>query len=103
MSEFTPSLDEVRAIYALGTPAHHVSIAGSYAEFDRAIAKVRADAKVEALREAVSDFESSVGIGEFREQTMRDNTAWTHVDEAWELQGPYMDWLRNRADNLEAS
>lgn len=44
MSDFTPSLDEVRAIYTSGTPAHHVSIAGAYAEFDRAIAKVRADA-----------------------------------------------------------
>ena len=47
--QFTPTLDEARAIYALGTPAHHVSIGGAYAEFDRAIAKIRADAKVEAL------------------------------------------------------
>ena len=57
--QFTPTLDEARAIYALGTPAHHVSIGGSYAEFDRAIAKVRTDAKVEALREAAFELKTN--------------------------------------------
>lgn len=54
------------------------------------------------LREAVSDFESNVGVGEFDEQTRRKNSHWAHIEEAWEHQGPYMDWLRNRADEKEA-
>lgn len=59
-------------------------------------------AKAEALREAVSEFESSVGVGEFAEQSQRGPLPWGHIVEAWEHQGPYMDWLRNRADKLEA-
>lgn len=56
-----------------------------------------------ALREAVSDFECHVGVGEFAEQTVRNGRPWAHTDEAWEHQGPYMNWLNNRADELEQS
>lgn len=58
-------------------------------------------AKAEALREAVSDFESNVGVGEFDEQTRRDGKHHTHAAEAWDHQSAYMDWLRNRADQIE--
>lgn len=92
MSDFTPTLDEVRAIYALGTPAHHVSIGGSYAEFDRAIAKIRADAKVEALREAVADLTEVVdGI----------QSSGSPNPLAWQTGALAMrDRLKARADNL---
>ncbi|OIH81931.1 hypothetical protein BLJ79_21460 [Arthrobacter sp. UCD-GKA] len=67
------------------------------------LAPVIREAKVEALREAVSDFESFIGVGEFAELSKRGPLPWGHIEEAWESQGPYMDWLRNRADSLDAS
>lgn len=68
------------------------------AEFDRFIAKAKAD----ALREAVEEFEGHVGAGEFEEQTCRNGTHWTHAVESWDHQGPFMYWLLNRADQIEA-
>lgn len=59
-----------------------------------------ADAKAEALEEAAGDFESHVGVGEFAEKSTRDGRYWAHINEAWEHQGPYMDWLRSRAAEL---
>lgn len=96
MGDFTPTLDEVRAIYALGTPAHHVSIGGSYAEFDRAIAQIRADAKVEALREAADAFD--YGAWDFTRDGMDDDELGANAD----CVGVPVNWLRTRADNLEA-
>lgn len=89
------SADDLRANFEWGGQIHL-----DPAIFDRAIAKVKAD----ALREAVIDFEDNVGIGEFAEQSHRSSRGgWAHIDEAWESQGPYMDWLRNRADKLDPS
>lgn len=90
MSDFTPALDEVRAIYALGTPAHHVSIGGSYAEFDRAIAKVRAEAKAEAVREAADALEG----GAYKAFTVIEEN---RMEERHYIVGV----LRNRADKLD--
>lgn len=64
------------------------------------LAPVIAEAQAEALREAVIDFEAHVGVGEFAEQSQRGPLRWGHIEEAWEHQGPYMDWLRTRADKL---
>lgn len=64
-------------------------------------AKDVAEVKAEALREAVTDFESNVGVAEFDEQTRRDGCHHTHAYEAWDHQSAYMDWLRNRADQIE--
>lgn len=63
-----------------------------------------AQVKAAALREAVAEFESNVGLEEFREQTKRPDAprGWATAEEAWEHQGPFMDWLRNRADQIEA-
>jgi hypothetical protein len=65
---------------------------------DRAalVAMVR-EAGAKALEEAASDFEDNMGVGEFDEWARRDGRRWTHIDDAWEYQGPYMDWLRARA------
>lgn len=57
--------------------------------------------KAEALREAADDFEYHVGVGEFEEQTIRDGIRWSDTAEAWEHQGPFMAWIRNRADEIE--
>lgn len=65
------------------------------------LGKTEAKVKAEALREAVEDFESRVGVGDFEEQTIRDGIPWSHTAEAWEHQGPFMAWIRNRADELE--
>lgn len=91
MSEHTPSLDEARAIYTSGTPAHHVTIGGAYAEFDRMIAKVRAEAKAEALREAADAMGDSELINHWEDS---DVTCDATASEATQ------DWLRARADKL---
>lgn len=59
------------------------------------------EAKAEALEEAATDFEDNIGVGEFDELARRDGRRWTHIDEAWEYQGPYMDWLRARAAAID--
>lgn len=97
--QFTPTLDEVRAIYALGTPAHHVSIGGSYAEIDRVIAKVRAEAKAEALREAADATQSWIEsplmcLSKCSDQECRDCIRIDALNE-------YATWLRARADKLD--
>jgi hypothetical protein len=56
-----------------------------------------AEAKAGALEEAAQDFEDNIGVGEFNELAQRDGRRWTHIEDAWEYQGPYMDWLRARA------
>lgn len=94
----TPNAKTVRSVFVR---AHPFSASTSHedrrAEFDRFIAKVKAD----ALREAVEEFESHVGAGEFEEQTCRNGTHWTHAVESWDHQGPFMYWLLNRADRIE--
>lgn len=58
MSDQTPSLDDVRTDYAQLTARHRGSFFGNRDEFDRAIAKIRVDAKVEALTEAAKYFDN---------------------------------------------
>lgn len=98
---YTPTTTNVRKAYVRDKLPY--AAGGSVAEFNRFLEAVRAEAKAEALREAVSDFQHSVGVGEFDEQTRRDGNRHAHIDEAWEYQSPYMDWLLNRADNLATS
>lgn len=61
------------------------------------------EAKALALEEAAQDFEDNIGVGEFDELARRDGARWTHIDDAWEYQGPYMDWLRASAVILRAA
>ena len=83
MSEYTPSLERLRDTYAdLGISGNKVS--QFEAEFDRAIAKVRAEAKVEALREAADDMRRNWPLHPLKPSHSK------HVE----------DWLRARADNL---
>lgn len=56
------------------------------------------EARVAALREAVEYFESEVGVEQFAELSTEDGKPWAHIAESWEHQGPYMSWLRARAD-----
>lgn len=95
---YTPDEEELANCYA------HVledrageEYATAKSDAERGIAKIKAD----ALREAVEEFESHVGAGEFEEQTCRNGTHWTHAVESWEHQGPFMHWLLNRADQIE--
>lgn len=53
--------------------------------------------RAQALKDAATDFEDNMGVTEFDEHARRDGKRWAHIDEAWEHQGPYMDWLRARA------
>lgn len=98
-SDYRPSMGGMRKAYHRWAIVNENVVAPSEldAEFDRFINKVRAD----ALREAVEEFESHVGAGEFEEQTCRNNTHWTHAVESWDHQGPFMYWLLNRADRIE--
>jgi hypothetical protein len=50
-----------------------------------------------ALEDAATEFEDNMGVGEFEEWARRDGRRWNHIEESWEHQGPYMDWLRARA------
>lgn len=52
MSDYTPSLDEIRDCYKYSSAEAHESPGDAHFAFDRAIAKVRAEAKADALREA---------------------------------------------------
>ena len=99
---------ELLAILANGTVRGSIEDAGPaahrfVAELRGLTEAIRTEAKAEALREAVSDFESHIGVGEFAELSQRGSMPWGHLQDAWEHQGPYMDWLRTRADNLEKS
>lgn len=62
-------------------------------------------AQVQALREAADGFEAEVGLGEFFAQINHPSRLYgeRYATEAWEHQGPYMNWLRNRADRIEAA
>lgn len=104
MSEpYTPTPDIARNLYAVGRDEADGMIEPlrSFDEFDRLIQQVKA----EALREAVIEFEGNVGIEEFDEQSARPGrgglTHWAFIDQAWNNQGAFMDWLRNRADRIE--
>ncbi|MGP5689756.1 hypothetical protein [Glutamicibacter ardleyensis] len=60
MHGFIPATDEVRALYVAGTPAHRVSVHSGYAEFDRWLETVRAEAKAEALTEMAKELENQL-------------------------------------------
>lgn len=70
------------------------------AEFDAVMAAHDAQVRVEALRDAVQRFEDEVGKGDLRRESERDGSRWMDAEEAWEHQGPFMDWLRNEADRI---
>lgn len=95
MGAFTPSLDEVRAIYASGTPAHHVSIAGSYAEFDRVIEEVRAEARAQAFQ-AVRDAAELEPEERDGPDMISPATLYITVDKLNGLETSHdgMDWIR---------
>ncbi|MFC8732162.1 hypothetical protein ACFT5B_06870 [Luteimicrobium sp. NPDC057192] len=103
---YTPTEDEVRATYAYDESAPYFLNAALAAEFDRFLAQVRAEARregaVEALREAA-------------DETLRIDPHWDSAlwlaDKVWtdgvgDLRtGQYVpvpDWLRDRADRIEA-
>lgn len=79
MNGFTPATDEVRALYVAGTPVHRVSVATSYAEFDRWLDQIRAEAKAEALNEAADQVSSIDGREDYAAR----------------------DWLRARANQIK--
>lgn len=76
MSDQTPSLDEIRGCYKYSSREVHVSPGDAHFAFDRAIEKVRTEAKQEALREAAE--------------------ALSYPGRP----GDYANWLRARADKL---
>lgn len=93
MSDYTPSLDQIRGRYCDGTTVQTGRLTGGE-EFDRAIAKVRAEAKQEALREA-ADLLAPNGIlwwGDLGVRVSEKPFDPPHVS--------LDDWLRARADKL---
>lgn len=87
MNGFIPATDEVRALYVAGTPAHRVSVHSGYAEFDRWLETVRAEAKAEALEEAVNGLDA---IDPGGDSVYWDGTYYQRVN----------DWLRLRAEQI---
>lgn len=63
----------------------------------------KATIAAEALEQAASDFEHDMGIPEFDEATSTDGHHWEGIADAWEHQGPFMEWLRRRARALRAA
>lgn len=52
MSDYTPTTDEVRAMYVTGTPPHRVTIPQGNGEFDRWLAQHDAEVRTAALNAA---------------------------------------------------
>lgn len=52
MSDYTPTTDEVRAMYVTGTPPHRVTVPQGNAEFDAWIAQHDAEVREAALNAA---------------------------------------------------
>ncbi len=89
--QFTPTTEDVRALYVLATPAHRTTIAGGKAEFDRWLDQVKAEAKAEALEEAAHYAVEWVGVvGDGR---MVDLQTETEYDDT-------AAWLRTRAEQI---
>lgn len=83
--EYTPSLEEIRRHWGLAVDTHRRE--ERLAEFDRMIAKIRAEAKAEALNESATDLnrlDSDVAMYD-------ENLRATQVE--W--------WLRNRANQYK--
>lgn len=103
MSEYTPSLDEARDRYAdaragIGEwtrfdDSVRRAVEDAYAEFDRMIAKVRA----EALREASDAFEG----GAINVKVFGDGPEVVYWRTANETRGNIVSSLRARADRIE--
>ena len=55
-NEYTPTTEEVRAVYVAGTPPHMVTVTDGNAEFDRWLAAHDRAVKAEALREAAEGY-----------------------------------------------
>lgn len=94
MSDHTPSLDQVRGRYCDGTLVQTGHVTDGH-EFDRMIAKVRAEAKQEALREA-ADLLAPNGIlwwGDLGVRVSEKPFDPPHVS--------LDDWLRARSDKLD--
>jgi len=83
----------IRAHAHIDWQAEHLVEGLARAALEAAAGIIRA----EALTDAAEDFEGNVGVGEFAEQSIRDGAYWLHIQESWDHQGPYMDWLRARA------
>lgn len=90
MSDYTPSLDQVRGRYCDGTLVQTGHVTDGH-EFDRMIAKVRAEAKQEALREAADKFQ----IGDWF--NVIQGNARVKIGNGQRV----TDWLRNRAATME--
>ena len=86
MSDYTPSLDDLRA----GFLDMYADEALGRAEFDRAIAKVHAEAKAEALREAADKFQTGDWFNVIQ------GNARVKIGNGQRV----TDWLRARADKL---
>lgn len=63
----------------------------------------KASVAADALERAASDFEHDMGIQEFDDATSTDGRHWVAIEEAWNHQGPFMEWLRVRARALRAA
>ena len=95
MSDKTPDLGRIRTVYMdhrLDCLFADCTESMAQAEFDRAIAEVRADAKAEALREAADEWAE----GEWA-------AAFMAADDDASAAIAVTAWLQTRADNLDAS
>lgn len=93
LDSFSEIAKRAREVYIINSDK---DLNESHKEFDMFIAEIEA----KALLEAVKEFEHEIGPSKFEELSMSNGVKWTYIDEAWEHQGPYMDWLRNRAEEL---
>lgn len=98
MSDHTPSLDVLAAHYCNDRSADNYEERMAYeakrrVEFDRAIAKVRAEAKAEALREAADAYDYNAWSSTYT--SMQDDP-----DANLDAVGVSIEWLKARADKL---
>lgn len=104
--EYGAILDSSRLHYALSKdPGNGRTIEEWWAvkdeafkDFDRAIAKIKAEAKAEALNEAAAEIDRLESIGD----TARNQVSEDQEKDYWRFHGtPITDWLRDRVNQYK--
>lgn len=98
VSEYTPSVDKARIAYAGGWAPESIVGRNAYAEFDRMIAQVRAEALREAADDLDSNFQDLPGWDRAYRIGIRTRD-WEHG--ALTITGDVIRKLRDRATRVE--
>lgn len=91
MGEYTPTTDEVRAMYVTSTPPHRVSVSAGNAEFDRWLAAEKAKWQTEVVQEIIDFLGAQQGDARLAARLVQ---AW-HDRAAADLADRLVKWWQN--------